>query len=354
MKYYSKRFLTLALTLLLIFALVGCGANSTPAETSSDTSSTETSEQPAPTQDTSSTEATPAETAKKFEPFSVVTFEDNEVTYDHVPEKVVSFNLHTTENLMALGLGDKIIGTAYNNAEILPEYKEKWESIPKLADKYPSLEVLLGAGPDFVYGRSSAFGEKGVASVPSFVENDIMPYVSKATYTSGATMQDTFDDFEFLGKLFQVEDKANEIINKMKEQITIVDEKLKNQENRVKVFVYDFGTDDAFTCGRSLESDIITKAGGVNVFGHIDKTWVHASWEEVVEANPDIIVINDYGDTTAEEKINYLKENAALKDVKAVKEDRFVVLPLPSVFTGIRNGDAITYLAESFYPEIFK
>ncbi len=347
MKYQSKKFLILTLALMLIFAVSACG-ESAPAE-----ESTTPAETTAETTTETNTEA-PAEEAVAFEPFKVVTYEDVEVTYDHVPEKVVSLNLHTTENLMALGLGDKIIGTAYNNAEILPEYKEKWETIPKLAEKYPSFEVLLGAGPDFVYGRSSAFKEKSVAPVITFVENGIMPYVAKATCIDGATMEATYEDFEFLGKLFQVEDKATEIIDKMKSQIASVEDKLKDTEQRAKVFVFDYGTEDAFTCGKSLESDMISKAGGINVFGEIEKNWVHVSWEEIVDVNPDIIVINDYGDTPAADKIKFLKENPALADVKAVKDDRFVVLPLPSVFTGIRNGDAIMYLAESFYPELFK
>ncbi len=342
MKNFKSKALILTLILVLMLSLSACN-DSQPSD--SDTSD------PAVTEPTSEDEGDMTE--EEFEPFSVVTFEDNEVTYDHVPERVVSFNLHTTENLLALGLGDKIIGTAYNNAEILPEYKEEWESIPQLAEKYPSFEVLLGAGPDFVYGRSSAFGDKGVGSVPTFVENGIMPYVSQATYTNGATLQDTYDDFTFLGKLFAVEDRAEEIVNTMKDQIAGVESTLADQDSKLKVFVFDFGTDDAFTCGQSLESDIISKAGGENVFGHIEKTWVSVSWEEVVEANPDVIVINDYGDTTAEEKITFLKENAALADVQAVKDDRFVVLPLPSVFTGIRNGDAVVYLAEQFYPDLF-
>ncbi len=355
MKYLNKRFLALTLTLLLIFAFAACSKPAEEAKTEeapATTAETSTEKAPEATQETSST--TPEPEKKEFEPFSVVTYEDVEVTYDHVPEKVVSFNLHTSENLMALGLGDKIIGTSYNNAEILPEYKEAYAKIPALSEKYPSFEVLLGAGPDFVYGRSSAFKEKSVAPVITFVENGIMPYVAKATCIDGATMEATYEDFEFLGKLFQVEDRANEIINKMKSQIASVEEKLQGTDERAKVFVFDYGTDDAFTCGKSLESDMISKAGGINVFGDIEKNWVHVSWEEIVEANPDIIVINDYGNTTADEKIKFLKENPALSDVKAVKNDRFVVLPLPSVFTGIRNGDAIIYLAESFYPELFK
>ncbi len=342
------------LALLLALNLMACTPQTeAPAETTAATTEAATTE--AATTEAPTTEAaTTAAPEKAFEPFSVVTFEDKEVTFDHVPERVVSFNLHTTENLLALGLGDKMVGRSYDNAEVLEKFKADYDKVPQLAEKYPSFEVLLGADPDFVYGRSSAFGEKGVGSVQTFVDNGIMPYVSQATYTAGATMQDTFDDFETLGKIFGVENRAQAIVDEMKSQIKMVEDKLADKGEKLKVFVYDFGTDDAFTAGQSLESDIIEKAGGHNVFSNIEKTWVRVSWEEVVESNPDVIVINNYGDTTAEEKINALKENPALSGITAVKEDRFVVLPLPSVFTGIRNGDAIVYLAKEFYPDVFK
>ncbi len=351
-----KKFSVVLLALLLAFNLMACAPQTeAPAETTAaTTNAAETTA--APTTEAATTEAvtTTEAQASGYQPFSVVTFEDKEVTFDHVPERVVSFNLHTTENLLALGLGDKMVGRSYDNAEVLPQFKAEYDKVEQLAEKYPAFEVLLGADPDFVYGRSSAFGEKGVGSVQTFLDNGIMPYVSKATYTAGATMEDTFADFETLGKIFNVEDKAQEIVDNMKAQIKMVEDKLAGQGEKLKVFVYDFGTDDAFTSGQSLESDIIEKAGGHNVFSNIEKTWVRVSWEEVVESNPDVIVINNYGDTTAEEKIAFLKENAALSGVTAVKEDRFVVLPLPSVFTGIRNGDAIEYLAKEFYPDVFK
>ena len=53
---------------------------------------------------------------------------------------------------------------------------------------------------------------------------------------------------------------------------------------------------------------------------------IPVSWEAVVEADPDIIVINDYGETTADEKIQSLKDNEALSDVTAIKNENFLVI----------------------------
>ena len=45
---------------------------------------------------------------------------------------------------------------------------------------------------------------------------------------------------------------------------------------------------------------------------------------------------------------------AELSDVDAIKNNRFVVLQLPTIFTGIRNGDAVEILAKGFYPDLFQ
>ena len=59
-------------------------------------------------------------------PFTLVTKDDQEVTFTHVPERVISTNPNTGEELMALGLGDKIIGTCYNNAQLPEQYRDEY------------------------------------------------------------------------------------------------------------------------------------------------------------------------------------------------------------------------------------
>ena len=336
----KRKFLSGLALVLMLLALCACGT--APAMQS-----------PAPSAEASPSAVDPASTETAFKPFSLDVME-HEVTYTHVPEKVLSLNLHTTENLIALGLQDKIIGTAYTNAEILPEYADIFSKIPQIAEKYPSWEVLVEADPDFVIGRNSAFGEKGVTAIDDFLDSGIMVYVPVETYTPGSTIEATYDDFRNLGKIFNVEAKAEEVIGVMRDKVSGVAEKLSGRNEKLRVFVFDSGDDQAFTSGQSLESNLIDLAGGENIFNDIEKTWSNVSWEEIVNRNPQVIVINDYGTTTAQEKIDFLMAKAELSDVDAIRNNRFVVLQLPTIFTGIRNGDAVEILAKGFYPDIFK
>jgi iron complex transport system substrate-binding protein len=290
---------------------------------------------------------------KPFEPFSTYTFE-HYVRYDKMPEKAVSMNAHTTELMLALGLEEYLIGSAYNNAKILPEYETAFNKIPILAEKYPSFEVLLDSGADFVFGRSSVFTSSyKTATMDEMLSQNIDVYVAKASYTQNADFNDVYEDFETIGKLFNVENESALMVEAMQSKIANVAAKV-NTVRPVKVFVYDFGSDKAFTAGKSLETYIIQTAGGKNVFDDINKTWSYVNWETVVDRNPDYIVINDYGNTTAEEKIEYLKSLPMLKSVNAIKNENFVVVTLPSVFPGVRVDEAVESIAKGLHPESFK
>lgn len=289
-------------------------------------------------------------------PFTLVTKDDQEVTFDHVPERVLSTNPNTGEQLMALGLGDKIIGTCYNNAQIPEQWREEYESKPVIAEKYPSLEVVIDLDPDFIYGRSSAFSDKdtAIATHDKLTELGIMSLSSIEGYKQGCDVEDVYQDFYNLGRIFQVEDKANEVVDAMKEKIAGIEEKLDGVET-VKVLNFDSVRDDGiYTPGNNFTSKLIRHAGGVNVFEDLENTWNTVSVESVVEANPDAIVINDYGDTPIEEKIDYLNNTEVFSDITAVKNQNYLVITLPEVFASTRVADTIEKFAKAFHPECFE
>lgn len=173
-------------------------------------------------------------------------------------------------------------------------------------------------------------------------------------YKLGCDVEDVYQDFYNLGRIFQVEDKANEVVDGMKTKIAEVESKIEGADP-IKVFNFDCDMDGgAYTPGDNFTSKLIRHAGGVNVFEDLEKTWNTVSWEAVVEADPDIIVINDYGETTADEKIQSLKDNEALSDVTAIKNENFLVITLPEVFASTRVADTIEKFAEAFHPECFE
>ena len=74
---------------------------------------------------------------------------------------------------------------------------------------------------------------------------------------------------------------------------------------------------------------------------------------EVVERAKEVIVINDYGDTTLEEQIAQLKENPALATVPAIQNDRIISVKLCEVFASSMTGDTVEKFARAFHPDCF-
>ncbi|MEG2420469.1 MAG: ABC transporter substrate-binding protein [Oscillospiraceae bacterium] len=337
----KRRTLSLLLSAVCILALslTACGGQATqstptPASVESGTPTT-----------------TPAESPF---PFTLTTRDDQQVTFTKVPEKVIACNPNAGDQLMALGLGDKIIATAYNNSQVNPEWREAYEAIPVVAESYISLETILSLEPDFVYGRSSSFSEKNNTTHDTLSGYGIMSLSSIEGYTVGADVDAVYQDFYNLGRIFQVEDRAEAMVSAMKTQIAGVETAVAGQ-TPVKVFVYDMAQEGgAYTCGNNFTSKLISHAGGENIFQDLEKTWATVSWEEIVERAPEVIVINDYGDTSLEQKIAELKGNPALAGVPAIANDRIVSVTLCESFACSMTGGTIEKFARAFHPDCFQ
>ena len=137
------------------------------------------------------------------------------------------------------------------------------------------------------------------------------------------------------------------------EEIAAAEEAVTGQE-AIPVFVFDMAQEEgAYTCGNNFTSKLIEHAGGVNIFNDLDTTWATVSWETVVERAPEVIIIDDYGDTSLEEKIAQLKENPALATVPAIQNDRIISVTLCESFASSMTGDTVEKFARAFHPDCF-
>ncbi|MEU1278221.1 ABC transporter substrate-binding protein [Streptomyces sp. NPDC005805] len=273
-------------------------------------------------------------------------------TFDAPPERVVTMNQHVTEVMLALGLEKSLIGTAYLDDAVLPAYKKAYDSVPVLAKEYPSKEKLLAANPDFVYGGyASAFDAKDGLSRDDLAKSGVDSRLNIESCTDRpATMDDVYREIDEVGRTFGVADRAKTWNEEARKRVAATAGKLKGTEP-VSVFVYDSGDKTAFTAGgKGIGNEMITRAGGRNVFADLDKAFGDASWEQVVARKPEVVVIYDYGSTTVEQKKKRLLEDPALADVPAIRNKRFAVLPLSDAVLGVRAPDAVARLADQLHP----
>ncbi|MBK3496339.1 ABC transporter substrate-binding protein [Viridibacillus sp. YIM B01967] len=287
----------------------------------------------------------------------VITNMDHEFTYTEAPKRAVALNQHATEIMLALGLQDSMVGTAYLDDKILPEFKEAYEKIPVLAKEYPSKEVFFEVEPDFAYaGWRSAFSEQTLGTVEELQEAGVNTYIQESSSMSTTpTLDDVYKDIENIGRIFHVEKRATELINQMKQDMEETIAKVGRVEEPVNVLVYDSGEEVPMAAAKdNYLVHLVTMAGGNNIFNDTKGGWPEVSWEEIINRNPEAIIIIDYGDTSVEQKQKFLLNKKELADLPAIKNKIFIVLPLSAGAEGIRAPLALKTVAEGLYPEKFE
>jgi len=283
---------------------------------------------------------------------------NRDVTFDAAPVRAVSNDVNLTEMMLALGLTGNMVGyTGVSDWKTLDEkLRAGVAELPELSPDYPTKEVLLGADADFYFaGWNYGMKVGGEVTPDTLGEFGIKVYELTESCIHimdkpKASMDDMYVDILNLGKIFGVEEKAVALVDGYKQELADFEATL-TKAAPPKVFVYDSGEAKPFTAGRyAIPTALIEAAGGTNVMDDVDSSWVEVGWEPVIERNPDVVVIVNYGDVTAEQKIAFMQGNAAFKDIPAVKNDRFVVLEYVEATPGPRNIEAIKRLAAAFFP----
>ncbi|SEW36584.1 iron complex transport system substrate-binding protein [Aliiroseovarius sediminilitoris] len=285
---------------------------------------------------------------------------NREVTFDEPPKAAISNDVNLTEMMLVLGLADRMVGyTGISGWKTLDASMTAGiEELPELSSKYPSKEVLIGAGADFFFAGWNYGMKVGGEVTPESLEPfgiNVYELTESCIHIgekAAASMDDMYDDLLNLGKIFDVKEKAVDLVEGYRAELESYTAGLSLLDEAPRVFVYDSGEDAPFTAGRyAMPNALIEAAGGTNIMNDLEKSWSTVGWEAVVERNPEIIVIVNYGEVTAEEKRNFMMSNPAFADLDAVKNDRFVSLEYVEATPGPRNVQAVKKLASAFRVE---
>ena len=281
------------------------------------------------------------------------------VTFDKPPERAIANDVNLTEMMLVLGLADRMVGyTGISGWKTLDEdMRAGVEELPELSAKYPTKEVLVGADADFFFaGWNYGMKVGGEVTPETLAPFGIQVYELTESCThimdkEKASIEDMYADLTNLGAIFNVENRAAALVEGYRADLAAFTNELETGDP-LRVFVYDSGEDAPFTAGLyAMPTALIEAAGGTNVMNGFEKSWGTVTWEEVVEQNPEVIVIINYGDVTAAQKRNFMMSNPAFAALEAVKNDRFVTLEYVEATPGPRNIQAIKTLAEAFWAE---
>jgi iron complex transport system substrate-binding protein len=282
---------------------------------------------------------------------------DRQVTFAAPPARAIANDVNLVEMMLALGLRDRMVGyTGVSGWKTLDEeLRQGIAELPELSALYPTREVLAGAEPDFFFAGWNYGMKVGGEVTPETLEPlGIQTYeLTESCIHIGpkarASMDDMYVDLLNLGTIFDVRDRAEGLVAGYQARLDELTAGI-DRSQPLRVFVYDSGEESPFTAGAyAIPTALIEAAGGVNIMDDLDKSWATVAWEPVVDRNPQVIVIVNYGEVTADQKIAFLETNPAFAAVDAVVNDRYVVLDYVEATPGPRNIRAVEKLVAGFW-----
>ncbi|ACQ80827.1 periplasmic binding protein [Beutenbergia cavernae DSM 12333] len=273
-----------------------------------------------------------------------------DVAVDAAPQRIVTIKSSTTELVLALGAGDRIVGTAYPDGPVPDEYADVMADVPVLSDRVPSHEAVLELEPDLVYaGWESNLAADGAGERSSFSSLGITTFVSPSACQEPGyqpdplTFDDVFAEIEQVGALLGEPDAAADLVEEQRAALSDVTP----SDAGLSAVWYSSGSDTPFVgAGIGAPQMVMDAAGLENIAADVHDTWTSLSWEAVADAEPDVIVLVDSEWNTAENKIEVLESNPVTAALPAVQDARYVVVPFAATEAGVRSVDAARTIAD--------
>jgi len=315
----TQRLVSLFSVLLFLFA--ACGPAASPLAT------------PIPT-----TVGTTATLAPPAFPATLIDFQGRSISVAARPLRIVSIGPSNTEFLFALGAGDRVVGV-----DDFSDQPAAAAKVEKIGGVKVNVEKVVALRPDLVISVKFSDGtieRIAGANIPVLVVDP-------------QSIGDVSRTAILLGRAVGAD--GDRLASSLDDRLAQVKQKIATATSKPRVFHEVDASDPAkpFTVGPgSYIHDLITIAGGVNVAASTGSAYPQLSLEEIVRADPEVIVLGDadYG-TTAEQ----VAARPGWSGMNAVKNKR--VFPIADSLVsrpGPRVGDAAEAYAKLLHPELYR
>lgn len=254
-----------------------------------------------------------------------------EVPYD--PERIAVLDMASLDILDNLGMGDRVVGSASTSLEYLTDYVDNEEVANLGTIKEADLEAVMECDPDVIF-----IGGRLASSYDALSE--IAPVVFLSTDSELGVVKSVTKNAETIASMFGLEDEVSKKIEGFDERI----EALKKTAEG-KTALVGMTTSGSFNLmGNDGRCSIVGREIGFENLTAAESTSTHgneASFETVVEKNPDYIFVMDRdsaigadGAQTAKEIV----ENELVMGTDAYKNGRIIYLEHPAVWYTAEGG----------------
>lgn len=290
-------------------------------------------------------------------------------TFNHPPSRVVTIGQHETELMLALGLEEKIAGTAVWFGPLPDEVRERGAGLKRLAENAPGFEAVVAQRPELVLAQYSwHVGPQGeVATRQQFEQLGINTWISPADCTAKAvtatsngdgarskpySINAVFDEITALARIFNVPARGEALKQRLSRRIAVAQQQ--SHARPLKV-VYWFSSTrlkgDPWVAGSKGAPGWISQTLGLTNIIDSDEEWPAVTWERIVQSQPDIIVIASmdrrlYPADDVAAKKRFLETDPVTREMPAVREGHIVVVPAMSLNPSLRNVEAVELISQ--------
>jgi iron complex transport system substrate-binding protein len=280
---------------------------------------------------------------------SVIDDSGKNVTITSYPDRIVSLAPSTTEILFGLGLSDKIVGTvSYSGyaTDIQNTIEAKNITVVGTFNKV-NVELVTGLQPDLIV----ASGAYQQSLAGKFMEQGKTVVMLNPTEFSGILA-----DITLLGKVTGQDANATTLVNSMQSKVQEITAKTSGLD-KPSVYVEYYVDKNGYSSygANSYINELISMAGGVNVFAGFQGQYVTTSTEEVLKANPAIIIISK-GVMSSLSGItpDSIKARQSWENIDAVKNNKIYEVDEALItIWGPRIVNGLEELAQVIHPEVF-
>lgn len=229
---------------------------------------------------------------------------------DFCAKKVVSLTPAGSEILCKVDAFDAIAArTDFCN---YPEILSSKPSTGGFSGDTVSIETILSFNPDFIYANKAAHSQL----VEPLKKAGIPVYLSEAI-----TIEQICQEIQFIGLITGHYQKGTEVKNSIQtffEEMT----NLTASEEKSTVY-YEVWNQPLLSIGNmSFINQMISFAGGINIFADISEEFPFVSEETIIARNPQIIIVPEENGYSAEE----IKNRSGWQNIDAVKNNKIFVI----------------------------
>lgn len=347
-----KKFRNLGIAVALcmaITALAGCGSqNEQPVEESTVVTTQE--ETTSVQEETTTTEESASEDKIVIEDQLGKTIE-----LDGIPQRVATTIMPFPYIFYAVvGNNDNLVGCnpssmiAYENSALKYMYPELKNADTSFVDTsfVVNVEELLKLNPDVVFQWN-------------YMDDEIAK-MEEAGIKVVALQYGTLDDLEtwirIIGKMFQKEDRAEELITYFNENVDEVTEKIStlSEDDYSNVLIL---SDNLKVTGTGFANYWVEKSGAINPAKDLSGEALNVNMEQIYEWNPSIIYIGNFTELQPSDLIDNKLEGQDWSVVDAVQNKQVYKIPIGGYRwdpPGIETPLMVKWLAKIQHPELFE